>query len=406
MTSQQPATQQDLPAAWPAITYEDIEWGRPPLVGGSRRQQALARSGYRAAMPATIARRDLSLPALTAALVEEAAAEIARFDVEMGRDAAPFAALLLRSESASSSQIENLTAGARDIALAELGMHGGNAELIASNVTAMRAAIELADSLDADNILAMHFALMAEQGHADPGQWRSEQVWIGGGSIPHMAEFVPPYHDRVPAAIADLVQFMARDDLPVLAQVAIAHAQFETIHPFADGNGRTGRALVASILRNKRLSRHVTIPVSSGLLTDTRAYFDTLGEYRRGDPLPVIEIFAESSLRSVANGRGLVADIQAAQRRWAEADPAPAGSAISALREYLARQPVVTAELVAEALGVSTATSYRAIDRAVASGVLVASNAGTGRGIWHAAEILAALDEFAARAGRRSWSRD
>ena len=106
------------------------------------------------------------------------------------------------------------------------------------------------------------------------GRWRDEQVWIGGDSFgPHDAEFVPPHHARVPALMADLIKFTSRADLPLLSQAAIAHAQFETVHPFADGNGRTGRALIHAMLRGHRLTRNVTVPVSAGLLTDTRSYF-------------------------------------------------------------------------------------------------------------------------------------
>ena len=93
----------------------------------------------------------------------------------------------------------------------------------------------------------------------------------------------PASHTRVPAAIDDLMTFAARDDVPLLAQIAVAHAQFETIHPFTDGNGRTGRALVQAMLRNKGLTRQVTVPVSAGLLVDTDGYIAALTAYRDGD---------------------------------------------------------------------------------------------------------------------------
>lgn len=70
-------------------------------------------------------------------------------------------------------------------------------------------------------------------------------MWIGSNALsPHTASFVPPHHSRVPAALDDLIVFVRLGDLPVLARIAIAHAQFETIHPFNDGNGRTGRTLI------------------------------------------------------------------------------------------------------------------------------------------------------------------
>jgi Fic family protein len=113
---------------------------------------------------------------------------------------------------------------------------------------------------------------MRNQPSQTPGQWRAEQVWIGGGNSPLTAVFVPPSHTRVPTAIDDLLAFARRDNVPLLAQIAACHAQFETIDPFADGNGRTGRALVQAMLRNKGLTRQVTVPVSAGLLADADGY--------------------------------------------------------------------------------------------------------------------------------------
>jgi hypothetical protein len=106
----------------------------------------------------------------------------------------------------------------------------------------------------------------------------------GGTHGPREAMFVPPHHSRVLAAIDDLLRFAQRDDIPALPQIALAHAQFGTIHPFTDGNGRTGRALIQAILRRKGLTRNVTVPVLAGLLTDTDSYFAALTAYREGTP--------------------------------------------------------------------------------------------------------------------------
>lgn len=233
----------------------------------------------------------------------------------MGNEIAPFAALLLRSESAASSRIENLTASARAIAEAELPGEGGgtrNAAEIVANTRAMAAAITLADNIDADAILAMHDALMADHAPAIAGQWRTEQVWIGGGHYgPAGALFVPPRHEVVAAAIDDLITFTKRDDIPALIHIAIAHAQFETIHPFPDGNGRTGRAVVQAMLRHKGLTRQVTVPVSAGLLVDTDRYFDALTAFRAGDAAPIVERMSEASVLAVQNGRQLVSELRA-----------------------------------------------------------------------------------------------
>jgi Fic family protein len=369
----------------------------------SARVRQRHRGPYRAAVVPSIADRDLRLPADVVALADDASAEIARFDVEAGMEIAPFAAVLLRSESASSSRIENLTSGAKAIALAELGSREKrNATEIVGNVEAMKAALELADRLDERAILAMHSALVA--GHAPDiaGRWRQEQVWIGGDSFgPHEAEFVPPHPRHVPSLMADLVRFTKRTDLPLLAQSAVAHAQFETIHPFPDGNGRTGRALVHAMLRGHGLTRNVTVPVSAGLLTDTSAYFDTLMAYRRGDPAAIVARIAQASLAAVANGRQLVGELRAIRSDWADRVRVRADAAAWRLADLLVRQPVVDAATVAAELDLAPTNAARVIAPLVNAGVLTEFTGFARNRMWQASEVLTALDAFAARAGRR-----
>ncbi|MGA8788436.1 MAG: Fic family protein [Paenarthrobacter sp.] len=385
---------------WPPLSFEERSWTTEPAPGVSRRQRLLARGPYEAAVPPAVADLDPGVDSRTQSLVETATMEMVRFDAELGQDSTPFAALLLRSESASSSQIENLTAGARKIVLAQLGDRSSvNASLVASNVEAMQAAIALSEDLSVENIGAMHHTLLSSTDKGIAGEYRTSQVWIRGNS-PHSAEFVPPHHDLVPGGMADLVEFMNRDDIPALTQAAVAHAQFETIHPFADGNGRTGRAIVSALLRAKGVTENVTIPVSSGLLTDTRLYFDALGAYRMGNILPIVQRFAESALLAVDNGRVLAADIKAVQSKF-RAKVGPVQDSVLKVLELLPREPAITAEMAAEYTGVSTATAYRAVQRLQEAGVL--SPAGKVRGVrvWIASDIVAALDDFAARAGRR-----
>lgn len=388
-------------SSWPAIGYEEHPWETDPDRGASRRQRLLARGPYQAAVVPDIADLDPAIDSRTQALAEAATVEMVRFDAELGRDTTPFAALLLRSESASSSQIENLTAGARKIALAQLGdTSSKNASLIASNVTALQAAIDLSEDLSVENIAVMHHALLNASDVNIAGEYRTEQNWIRGNS-PHTAEFVPPHPDRVLPAVEDLVAFMRRDDIPALTQAAIAHAQFETIHPFADGNGRTGRAIVSALLRAKGVTENVTVPVSSGLLTDTRLYFDALGDYREGNIQPIVERFAESAVRAVDNGRQLASDIEEAEESYRER-LAGGPSSVRKVLDLVPREPALTAEMVAEHTGASLATAYRAVERLEEAGILTSAGKIRGTRVWVAPDIIAALDAFADRAGRRT----
>lgn len=390
--------------SWPAVTYEQLPWVAEPERASSRRQQLRARGPYRAAVPPPIAELSPSIPGPLAAEAADAQAALTAFDARVGEIPAPFAAILLRTESASSSEIERLTAGAKAIAQAELGRRSGaNAELIVANVRAMQSALELADDLSVETVIAMQDALLRRH-HADLVGLRAEPVWIGGGlsNTPHTAEFVPPHHERVPALMADVMAFTRRADLLVLPHVAIAHAQFETIHPFADGNGRTGRALVQAMLRYHRVTRSVTVPVSAGLLTRTSDYFDALTAYRDGDTAPIIEQFIAATWRSIDNADRLVSGLLQLRMEWETRVDARRGSGARRLLDLLASHPVIDVTRAAELLGVAFTSAAAAIERLEEAEVLSALSGANRNRAWQASEVIELLDSFASRARRSS----
>jgi len=397
-----------------ALDWERYPW-EPQTPYASMSRSAASRIGkpYSAAVPATIAAMRFDLDPAVASTAEDARAEVTRFDAELSAmfsddaELAPLASVLLRTESASSSQIENITAGSRALALAELGLtrYGSNAKLVVANVDAMERAIQLAESINPETILDIHEALMRGQAHADPGQFRSQQVWIGGADAsPHTADFVPPHHERIPAAIDDLCSFVARTDVPLIAQAAIAHAQFETIHPFNDGNGRTGRALVHAMLQRGGATRRTTVPVSAGLLTNTRTYFEALTAYREGDPNPIVARFSDASFSAISNGRHLAADLDGINRGWRERLSARRDSVAWRILPILLSQPAVTSRLVQGRTGASQPAVDRALRQLVDAGIVVGKGEhGEGRKrdtVWRSDDVIAALDNFGERARR------
>lgn len=388
---------------WPPLSFEERPWRTAQDSYGSRTEKRRVAGPYLAAVPPAIATLDVRLDGELQALSEEAATELARFDAEVGQIAAPFAAILLRTESASSSEIENLSSGARQIALAELGAHASkNAQLIVGNVRAMQAALALSESIDGQAIIEMHRALLEESSPEIVGHWRDQQVWIGGGSLgPHTAQFVPPHHDRVPELMDDLALFANRVDLPVLVQTALAHAQFETIHPFPDGNGRVGRALIQAMLRGGQLTRNVAVPVSAGLLHDTGSYFEALGAYRAGDISPIVRAIADAAFAAVHNGRILVGDLEAVRLQWRDRVKARRDSSAYRLVDVLLRQPVIDSVTAAAQLGISTVNAQQAINRLVDADVLAQISTGKRNRLWLAKDVVRVLDEFGARAKRR-----
>src|SRR5665811_1961351 len=230
-------------------------------------------------------------------------------------------------ESVASSKIEGLEVGARRLLRAEAARGLGDAPSdvtaleVLGNIDAMVAAIRSADEGEPMTIallLDLHRRLLAgTRLEAHGGRLREVQNWIGGSDYnPCSAAFVPAPPELVEHLMVDLVAFSNSDTLPAVAQAAVAHAQFETIHPFVDGNGRTGRALIHLILRRRGLTVNSTVPVSAGLLADTDAYFDALTRYRSGEAESIISMISSATVRAVANGRELVSDLRSVRQGW------------------------------------------------------------------------------------------
>jgi Fic family protein len=407
------AKQPEAPDEGYAVSYEQRHWQLEDANDGipmSRRARLKARGPYLAAISHDIAECAFRLPPEVEAEASDALVEVTRFDAELssaparfGGEFAPLAAVLLRTESASSSQIEDVTAGAQALALASIHERTGpNARMVAANVNAMQRAIQLADDLSEDTILAAHQALMEGHEYARPGRYREGQVWIGSAApTPHTASFVPPHADRVGPAMADLITFCHRTDVSVLIHAAIAHAQFETIHPFADGNGRAGRALVHALLKRGRATTRLTVPVSAGLLVDTESYFDALTAYRQGDAAPIVERFSQAAFAAVSNGRQLNSELADIYAEWEHGISARRDAAVWRVMPLLISQPAVTIRFVQDSTGVSQPAAQNAVDQLVAAGVLEPASANRRNRVWVAHEVIAALDGFAARAGRR-----
>lgn len=393
----------DLSDGWPALGWEEQLWVPAAATSWSMTDHRDGRVRYRSAVPHEIARLQPDLDEPTRAAAEEATLELSRFDAELGARVTAFAPVLLRSEAASSSQIENLTASARSVFSAELGVRAGrNAEQIAANTRAMMAALELAHDISATSVKQMHAVLLESQPRHTPGEWRREAVWIGTrADSPVDAEFVAPHFERVPALIDDLTVFLSRSGLQPLVAVALSHAQFETIHPFTDGNGRAGRALAQSVLRNRGVTRAVAVPVSAGLLADLGGYHRALTAYRDGDPLPIIRAFADASLRAVRNARQLVREIEEIRHSWTGRLTVRRDSNAWKLLDVMERRPVVDAATAAAELGVRVPNVYPPLRSLVEAGIVKSKQEHRLGPFWRSDEILAAVDRFAERAGRR-----
>lgn len=397
-----PAAPDDQGNSWPAHLYEVRPWlqqGR----GGTREDRTLYR--ITVSLPPEIGELAVPTAADVIAEMEQALREVASLDTQHGADLDALASLLLRTESVASSKIENVEASIEDFARA---LHGVKANPAAVSMAAATQAlasligsVQGGQPLTRSAILAAHAALMQE----DPsereyaGRLRDMQNWIGGSDYsPRNALYVPPPPDTVDRYLDDLLRFANRDDLPVLAQASVAHAQFESIHPFTDGNGRIGRALINTILRRRGTTTRVVVPLASALVAHRDRYFDLLGYYRDGDVRPIQSSFAAGTRIAAAEARATARRLADIPSEWREmAGSVRAGSTAAGLLELLPRHPVITAEDVCAALASPVSSVYSALDRMHQVGVLRPLTDRKRNQVWGAGLILDELDDLGRR---------
>ncbi|MBX3314057.1 MAG: Fic family protein [Actinobacteria bacterium] len=301
----------------------------------------------------------------------------------MPPDHGPLARLLLRADGLASSFIEGVTAPALDVVLAEAGSSAVSpaGAWVAANLAATADAVAEAHEgpLTVEQLLRWHRTLMAGSPMPERfvGVLREEQGWIGGTS-PLDANLVTPPPELVPELIEDLVAFVDDSDLDPVATAAIAHAQFEVIHPFADGNGRIGRVLIAWTLV-RRLGLVSAPPVSPRIAADVGGYASGLVLYRLGDLDAWVTWFADAVSGAGRAQQELVLQVERLRVQWRARLDAPrperprlrSDATAWQVLDLVPRMLVLTGPAVADELGVPLKTAAAALGDLVDAGVLV-----------------------------------
>jgi Fic family protein len=330
---------------------------------------------------------------------------------------AGIARFLLRSEAIASSRIEGIAPSAQQVALAELGQSESvrgiseQAKLVANNMTIVReATTELveAETLMVEHIVELHRSLLPDQPRHHG--LRTVQNWIGSSNwSPIGASFVPPDPDRVPRLMSDLVDYLNGAAHAPLIQAAVVHAQFETIHPFTDGNGRVGRALIHTVLARRGLTERAVLPVSLVLATLRNQYVAGLSAYRHTSPTGSgdasaatdawLKTFIEAAAIAVEQSETLVSQIEELRGDWTErltehrrtvglrATPR-SDSAVARLLRRLPEAPIVTATTLAKILDISFPAASAAVDELRRAGIVTTKSIDRGATAYVAMEVL------------------
>ncbi|MFE4517388.1 Fic family protein [Kitasatospora sp. NPDC056783] len=384
-------------------------------------------------------------------LSAELAAEVADVDrlVRSFNDAAPtsphlesLARFLLRSEAVASSRIEGVVASARAIAHLELMLatkagddgrvHRGisdSAREVVNNVLALRKAVTAlteAESLTVADVNDLQAALMVETEQGElSGELRQVQNWVGGNAYsPRGAEYVPPPPSEVLPLMEDLVAFISEDHPLPLVQAALVHAQFETIHPFTDGNGRTGRALIHTVLARQGLAVGHVLPISMSLLAHAREYIAGLNAYRyEGEPDSQdasaglgawIRVFLAATRDAVAEARRFTDELAQMRKAWdgrlasyresrSRRGQPRKGAAVVRLMEQLPGVPIVTARATQSLLGISFVAASSALEELAGAGIVQVKEVERGTRAYLATDVLDLINGAERRLTYTKW---
>jgi Fic family protein len=381
-------------------------------------RQGRSSCDYDAYGPDLLIGRRYTFDGEVAADVADAQTALARLNAQASAlvNTEALARLLLRAESIASSRIEGLEIGARRLLRAEAAKALGEptrditAAEVLSNIDAMSAAISEirpGDPISVTTLLAFHQRLLGNTRQAKyAGRLRERQNWIGGSDYnPCSAAFVPPPPELVPELMADLCAFCTGDTLPAVAQAAVAHAQFETIHPFVDGNGRTGRALIQLVLRRRGLATRTLPPISLVLATWAKDYVDGLTATRYRGPASGRDAreglnlwvgrFAGACQRAVRDAASFEERVTQIQNEWrTQLGSVRANSAADLLVRSVPGAPVLTVGGAAVLIGRSYPQTNAAIERLISAGILTQITVGRRNRAFEAPAIINAFTDL------------
>lgn len=329
------------------ITYEERMYSvHDSLVYISRRNQKLVKNSYQSPILHDLSNIEIQLDNNLQSLLFEAIEELSKLDGFIKDKLNGFPMIVLRSESLSSAQIEHYHASNRNIAAAQIRpTKNKETNIIKNNLESLVLFLKEENKIDKETIVKINSKIMDDESV----DIRTKVNWIGeSNSIPHTADFVPPHPEYLDKNINEFISFCKRDDIHPLVQAAFAYAYFETIHPFIDGNGRTGRIFIQVLLKEKNYLDELYVPFSMGLIKNDKKHIEALNEFRKGNYRSIIKLFLENSLGFVPIIYKILKDLIAIKDRWLSKISARSDALAWKIIDELIYQPVVSVNYIKE----------------------------------------------------------
>jgi Fic family protein len=364
----------------PSAPYGSADVGR---AGGYQRQL----TGYRAFVPAPLPPNPpIRITGELQRLLSQADLSLGRLDGSILILPNPdlFVMMYVRKEAVLSSQIEGTQSSLQDLLAAEAHLTAPetpkDVDEVVNYVVAMKHGLDRLPTLPVSVrlIREIHEVLLrnVRGSHLAPGELRTSQNWIGhGASTLNEAIFVPPPPSMIAEALGNLELFLHQeDDVPTLVKIGLAHAQFETIHPFLDGNGRVGRLLITFLLMSAGVLSKPALYLSYYLKQNRAEYYDLLQRIReRGDWESWLVFFVrgvlEVSAQAAETARAIVAQREAARLKITDELGRAAGNGHRVL-EHLYERPIVSVNGVRELLNVTYPAANQIVERMERIGIL------------------------------------
>ena len=358
----------------------------------SRRQRQLMEEPYLSAVIEDLSDITLMLSEKSQKLLLDAIESLSKLDGYLKDEFASFPMLLLRTEALSSSQIEHYNASNRNVALAQINRkQSSEAVSVKSNLESLIHGLSKKAGLNLDSIIDLNRTLLDNPSISI----RNRMNWIGTpNSIPHEATYVPPHHEHLELYMNQFVSFCKRKDIHPLLQAAFAHAYFEIIHPFEDGNGRVGRILIQLILKEKLFLEHLYMPFSVGIVKDQQRYISALNDFKDGNYESIIHVMLENALRIVPKIYQTLEELKDLKDSWKEKLKLRQDALAWKMLDDFITQPVFDVKYIKEKHNANDQAVRNNIEELVKVGVISVIGSSKRDVVYESKEVLNLLDRF------------